>query len=91
VDRAALIGELSSFDSVEALHLLLDGMLEHGWLVEEDGILQLTPIGANVHDAATAAVGEIRSQVATALPGDDYWNLVSLLERLVDAFPSTSG
>ena len=87
VRRTDLVAELSNFDSVTTVHGLVDRLLDEGWLAQDAGTLRLTPEGEDLHARLRASVGEIRSWVAEALPGDDYRTLVELLQQLVEAFP----
>lgn len=87
IRRTELVAELSTFDSVTTVHALVDGLVDEGWLAEEAGTLGLTAEGEDLHAKLRTSVGEIRSWVADALPGDDYQTLVRLLQRLVEAFP----
>jgi hypothetical protein len=89
-DQAELAAELSSFDSVEDLQLLLRQMQDQDWLLEREGVVELTPAGTEMHQAAAGAVDQIRTQFAEALPGEDYRILIGLLGSLVDAFPSAA-
>ena len=87
IPRTDLVADLGSFDSAETIQRLIAEMTAEGWLVEEDGVLRLTPEGADLHATLSAKIGEIRGWVADALPGDDYRTLVGLLQQLVEAFP----
>lgn len=87
IRRTDLVAELSNFDSVTTVHELVDGLIDEGWLAQDAGLLRLTAEGEDLHAKLRASVGEIRTWVAEALPGDDYQTLVRLLQRLVEAFP----
>lgn len=71
----------------ETVEELVDDLTHRGWLVEEGTVIRLTPEGSELYAALAAEVEQVRLQVARALPGEDSTLLVSLLRRLVDAFP----
>lgn len=56
-----------------------------GLIEESDGLLRLTAGGEREQLELAPAIDAVRSQVAAALPRDDYVTLVRLLERLVTA------
>ena len=59
VSRTELVAMLKSFDSPEAIHGVVVDLERHGWVDEEDGLLRLTPSGAQTQ---TGAVGTSASR-----------------------------
>ncbi len=84
-DRSALTSSLAPFDEPQVIDSVLGDLTDRGWVDESDGVLALTPEGRREQTALAPLAGEVRRQVADALPGDDYATLVKLLSQLVAA------
>jgi DNA-binding MarR family transcriptional regulator len=80
---ADLKASLASFDSSSALAAALHHLRSRGWVTETQGLLHLTDEGAAQHEQLSGKVDAVRRAVATALPAEDYQQLVTLLARLV--------
>ncbi len=85
VSRTELVAMLKSFDSPEAIHGVVVDLERHGWVDEEDGLLRLTPSGAQTQTDLRPLVDQVRQQIQTALPQDAYVSLVRLLARFTEA------
>ena len=83
--RTELVAMLKSFDSPDAIHGVVAELERHGWVDEEDGLLRLTPTGAQMQTDLTPLVDRVRQQIQTALPPDDYIDLIRLLARFTEA------
>ena len=83
--RAELVSSLAAFDSPTALDSALSHLISNGWIEASAGLLRLTPDGEDKRANLAPLIDEVRGQVATALPQDDYITLVGLLQRLVAA------
>lgn len=84
-DRSALTRSLAPFDEAQVVDSVLGDLAGRGWIAESDGVLALTPEGRREQAALAPLAGEIRRQVAEALPGEDHATLVQLLSQLVAA------
>lgn len=82
--RSDLASSLASFDPPGVVEGLVDEFVAQGWIEESDGQVWLTTVGEHEQAALAPLVGDVRQQVTTALPHDDYVQLVRLLERLVN-------
>ena len=80
-----LVATLKSFDSPDAIHGVVAELERRSWVHEEDEVLRLTTYGAQMYTDLTPVVDRVRRQVQTALPPDDYINLIRLLARLTEA------
>jgi hypothetical protein len=76
---------LAAFDPPSVIHEILAQLTSSGWVTEVDDALRLTEEGTRVHAAIAPLVDQVREQVSTALPPDDYVTLVRLLQRLTAA------
>lgn len=83
--RDELVSSLAAFDSPVAVEAVLSGLSSRGWIEDSAGLMQLTADGEREHADVAPLVAGVRSQIAAALPQDDYITLVSLLQRLVAA------
>lgn len=88
--RTDVIASLTSFDEPAVIEDVVDKLERRGWVDISDGTLRLTQAGAAEQAALAPLVERVRHQVATALPKDDYVELVRLLARLVDGLPAPS-
>jgi len=88
--RAEVVTSLASFDESAVVEGVVDGLKRRGWVDESGGALRLTPAGARKQASLVPLVEDVRRQVATALPEDDYVALVRLLARLVAGLPESS-
>ena len=83
--EAQLVDSLTLFDPPATVQAVVDDLVGRGWVARAAGSLSLTPDGTREHAALAPRVGEVRRQVTTALPRDDYFTLVRLLARLSEA------
>ena len=70
--------------------MVLDGVLEWGWVEESGDLLYLTGAGSVQQEALVPRVQDVRNRVSAVLPQEDHVQLVSLLARLVAGLRSTS-
>ncbi|MGV8967828.1 MAG: MarR family winged helix-turn-helix transcriptional regulator [Cellulomonas sp.] len=91
ITRAEVIAALGSFDAPATVDSVIDTLRDRAWVEETHGLLQLTTEGVRTQAALVPLVDEVRAQVTSALPGDDYTTLVRLLARLVAALPEPTG
>ncbi len=89
--RSEVIESLSPFGEETAIDGVVAALGRSGWIEESGGKLHLTPSGVTKHAALASSVAEVRNQVAEALPGDDYEDLMRLLSRLATALPPRTG
>ena len=85
--RSDIVAALAAFDEPAVVDSVVDGLRSRGWVEESHGRMHLSQVGARHHSALAPLVGQVRDQVAAALPGDEYATLVRLLARLVTALP----
>jgi len=83
--RSELVASLAAFDHPTVVEAVVSELHSRGLIEESDGLLRLTAGGEREQLELAPAIDAVRSQVAAALPRDDYVTLVRLLERLVTA------
>ncbi|HEV2088599.1 MAG TPA: hypothetical protein VGR21_09830 [Cryptosporangiaceae bacterium] len=81
--RSELVESLAAFDPPEVIERVVDDLASREWIEESGGLLRLTRAGESEQAALAPLVDEVRREVASALPQEDYVTLVRLLERLV--------
>ena len=59
--------------------MVLDGVLEWGWVEESGDLLRLTGAGSVQQEALVPCVQDVRDRVSAVLPQEDHVQLVSLL------------
>ena len=85
VVESELVAALSAFDTAEVLRRVLADLRGRGWVETAVGALRLSAEGRRQHAALAPVVGRVRQQVRTALPQEEYVQLVRLLARLTEA------
>ncbi len=88
--RADVVASLAPFDEPAVLEDVIEEFKQRGWVEESNGLLRLTPAGADEQAALAPLVEGVRRHVAAALPEQDYLTLVRLLARLVAGLPQPS-
>jgi DNA-binding MarR family transcriptional regulator len=81
--RQDIAAALDGFDDSAAIQVVVDELVERGWVEQEHHRLRLTPAGAQRHAELATRVDGVRRRVAGALPQEEYAALVRLLARLV--------
>lgn len=79
----ALIEVLAPFENEPGIRATISALVTRDILSVVGGDVELTPGGAQLHGEASAAVLVIRSTVASALPANDYAELIRLLDQLI--------